>query len=108
MTPDFTFYTDAYLGDLIPEKQFIPCMARARVVLQHFDQIFTVTGGQEERNQALCAMAEVIYRDRCRGGAVRHTVGSVTVEYDADAYLQRYRELYGAASIYLTICRGVA
>ena len=108
MTPDYTFYKDAYLGDLIPESQFVPCMARARVVLQHFDRVFTVTGGQEERDQALCAMAEVIYRDRCRGGAVRQTVGSVTVEYDADARQKHYRDLYAAASIYLTICRGVA
>ena len=108
MTPDYSFYTGAYLGDLIPEKQYVPCMARARVALQHFDSVYRVTGTQEERNQALCAMAEVIYRDRCRGGAVKATVGSVSVQYQADAYLQLWRELYAAARIYLKICRGVA
>ena len=108
MSPDFTFYTDAYYGDVIPESQFVPCMARSRVALQHFDQVYQVSGGEEERKLALCAMAEVICRDRRRGGVVKARVGDVSVEYAAEAYLQLWRELYDAAATYLTICRGVA
>ena len=108
MMPDYSFYTGAYLGQLIGEKQFSACMARARDALAYFDSVYQVTGTQEERKLALCAMAEAVHGAQRRGGAVKATVGSVSVQYQADAYLQLWRELYDAARIYLKICRGVA
>ena len=107
MSPDYNFYADAYLGQKIPESQFVPCMARARVALQRFDRIYQISGTAEERNLALCAMAEAIYDYRRKEGVVKATVGSVSVQYAANAHLQLWRELYEAASIYLQLYRGV-
>ena len=39
MMPDYSFYTGAYLGQLIGEKQFSACMARARDALAYFDSV---------------------------------------------------------------------
>lgn len=108
MMPDFGFYTGAYLGQLIPEKQFDSCMARAKDALAHFDRVYRVNGTQEERKLALCAMAEAVYTAQRRGGAVSCAVGGVSVRYRDDGSRQLWRELYDAARIYLQICRGVA
>lgn len=105
---DYGFYTAAYLGTVIPEKQFKRCMARAGEALAHFERIYTVTGGAEERRLALCAMAEAIYTAANRSGVVSATVGSVSVRYLENADRQLWRELYDRARIYLNIYRGVA
>ena len=103
---DFGFYTDTYLGNRIPEKQFASCMARAKAALACMERRFSVSGGPEERRLALCAMAEAVYAAFCRGGVVSATTGSVSVRYrDDDEKL--WRELYEQARIYLEICRGV-
>ena len=108
MMPDYSFYTGAYLGQLIGEKQFSACMARARDALAYFDIVYQVTGTQEERKLALCAMAEAVHGAQRRGGAVSCAVGDVSVRYRDDGARQLWRELYDAARIYLKICRGVA
>ena len=103
---DFGFYTDTYLGSRIPEKQFPSCMARAREALACFQRLYTVSGGEEERRLALCAMAEAVYAAFCRGGVVSASAGSVAVRYgETDGRL--WRELYEKARIYLDIYRGV-
>ena len=107
MMPDYSFYTGAYLGQRIPEKQFAFCIARAGEALAQIDRAYRVTGTQEERKLALCAMAEVAYAAQRRNGAVSATVGGVSVRYREDAARQLWRELYDAARIYLKICRGV-
>lgn len=104
---DYSFYTDAYLGCLIPEKQFDRCMARANEALALFERRYSVSGGQEERKLALCAMAETVYSATGRPGVVSATVGSVSVRYQDGSQRQLWRELYDKACIYLDICRGV-
>ena len=107
MMPDFTFYTDSYLGCRIPEKQFAASMARASEALACFRRIYTVSGGAEEQKLALCAMAEAVYDAQRRGGVVSASAGSVAVRYRDAEEAQLWRELYERARIYLDIYRGV-
>ena len=104
---DFTYYTQEYLGAQIPEKQFDRCLARAGEALAYLERCFTVTGGQEARKLALCAMAEGVYEAQHRRGVAGATVGSVSVRYEDARHRQLWRELYERAAIYLDICRGV-
>ena len=103
---DFEFYTQIYLGDRIPQKQFDRCMARAKEALACMDRRHTVTGAQEERRLALCAMAEAVYDACCRGSVVSASTGSLSVRYESGKQ-RLWRELYEKAGIYLDICRGV-
>ena len=108
MMPDFDFYTGTYVGQVIPEGDFLPCLCRAQAVLEHFDRVYRVEGGAQERKMALCAMAETLYHHRNRRGMVKASAGSVSVTYETQAHVRLWRELYDVARCYLKICRGVA
>ena len=103
----YGFYTDQYLGSLIPEQAFAKAAARAYDALQRFKAIYQVTSsGQVAEHMALCAMAEAVYTAGKRtGGIASATVGKVSVRYDGQKNLDR--ELYNRAAIYLDIRRGV-
>lgn len=108
---DFAYYTDSYLGTVIPEKAFPGMAKRAEEALQRLQRIYRVTvPGEDSRNLAICAMAEVLYAaSKRRSGVTAASVGEVSVHYgnseSSDKALQR--ELYEKASIYLEISRGV-
>lgn len=108
---DFAYYKDAYLGTVIPERAFPGMAKRAGETLQRLQRIYRVNvPGEDSRNMAICAMAEVLYdASRRRGGVTAASVGEVSVHYgsseSADKALQR--QLYEKASIYLEISRGV-
>ena len=108
---DFTFYTDVYMGELIPEKAFPGMALRAQEYLQRLQRIYRVSvPGEDSLKMAVCAVAEAIFaHSKRRGGVTAASVGQVSVHYDlsdrADTVLQR--QLYEKASIYLDICRGV-
>ena len=102
--PDYSFYTDTYLGELIPQKSFGEVMARAQDTLTRYKRIYTVTSdGTESEKMALCAMAEAIYKNRRREGIHSASAGEVTVRYTADR--KQARAVYDAARIYLDIRR---
>ena len=108
---DFAFYTDVYLGSLIPEKAFSGMALRARETLERFQRIYQVTvPGEDSYKMAICAMAEAIFSaSRRRSGMTAASVGEVSVRYESGESVGRalQRELYERASIYLDICRGV-
>lgn len=108
MMPDYAFYVEQYLGELIPSQKFAACAARAGEALDYFRRTFTVSGGEVEQMLALCAMAETVYRTGRREGLVSATAGSVSVRYQEQGDRQLWRELFEKAKIYLDICRGVA
>lgn len=108
---DFAFYTDIYLGNVIPEKAFCAMVQRAAEVLDRFCRIYQVSvPGEDSRKMAVCAMAETLYvHSKHRGGITAASVGEASVRYEAGAQADRQmsRELYEKASIYLDISRGV-
>lgn len=107
---DYEFYTNSYLGSVIPQKAFPGAAARARDALERFKGIYrVVSSGPESERLALCAMAETLYTAKQHRGSVSAaSVGNVSVHYEdrRSANKALWRELYEQASIYLDIYRG--
>ena len=114
---DFRFYREVYLGTALEEAEFPEAAARACDVLRGYERAYRVTGSEEDRAMAVCAMAEIMaYFDAAQNGqgGLRYAkVGSVSVsgkgiysQVDISPKAQR-RELYRAAGRYLDICRAV-
>ena len=99
---DYGFYRESYMGSRIPEAAFPEFLARAKDALRRLEQKYTVTGGEDAQNMALCAMAEAIYDNTGRrGGVISAAVGATRV-----SYARQDRSVYDAAATYLEIYRG--
>lgn len=103
---DYEFYVHTYLGSLVPEKAFSRLAARASEQLASFERDFGVTGGEDARRFALCAMAEVFYTGQHRGELRSASVNGVQISYDDRRPMQK--RLLAAAKTYLEIYRGVS
>ena len=107
----YEFYTDIYLGSLIPEKAFPEMALRAGEYLARFQRNYRVdVFGTDSLKMAICAMAETLYAHaKRRGGVVAAAAGEVSVRYESGESGRKslQRELYEKASIYLEISRGV-
>ena len=114
---DFRFYRQVYGGTALEEEIFSEAAARAIDVLRGYERAYRVTGSEEEKAKAICAMAEAIaYFDAAQNGegGLRYAkVGSVSVsgkgiysQVDISPKAQE-KELYRTASRYLEIYRGV-
>ena len=103
---DYGFYINTYLGDQIQEKAFPSLAAQAAGILDGFQRRYQVTGGENARSMAICAMAERLqeHHRRCRHAAA--SVGNVSVRYETPKEPLE-RQLYRAAATYLDIYRGV-
>lgn len=105
---DYDFYTNTYLGSVIPEKAFPAAVKRAQEALEQFRRSYQVaqTDGVSEK-MAICAMAETVYGFAGRkAGVTATTVGDVSVRYDSRVWDLR-QQLLEKARIYLDIYRGV-
>ena len=115
---DFRFYRQVFGGTALEEETFLEAAARAEDVLTGYERAYQVSGSEEQKAKALCAMAEAIaYFDAAQNGqgGLRYAkVGSVSVsgkgiysQVDISAKAQE-KELYRTACRYLTIYRGCA
>ena len=107
---DFNFYQTGYMGSAIPEKCFSGMAARAVAALENIRRRYRVvpTDAVSEK-MALCAMAETLYSDDCRGaGLSSATVGGVSVRYESAGKRSLQCQLLERARIYLDIYRGSA
>ncbi|WP_294541070.1 hypothetical protein [uncultured Gemmiger sp.] len=117
--PDYAFYTDAYLGEDIPEADFPRYAKRAAAKLAHYNQVFRVSpreGIPDAEDNALCAIADAMYEfdaEDSRRGLASASVGSVSETYVAPAELSAttlyLREAYfrQVAGDFLLMRRGV-
>ena len=103
---DFAYYQQEYMGELIPEKAFPRLAKNAKAVLDRLCRDYVVSGGQDEKDMALCAVAEEMYRISGRMGVASATLGAVRVQYKNNTDRQILARLYRAAGIYLDIYRG--
>ena len=103
---DYDFHVHTYLGSVVPEKAFDRLAARAQEHLAAFEKRFQVTGGEDARRFALCAMAEVLFAGLHRGELRSTNIGGVQVSYADGKPLQK--RLLTAAKTYLEIYRGVS
>ena len=103
---DYAFYTNTYLGSVIPEKAFSGVAARAQDELNRICRCCQVIKPDAvSEKMALCAMAETIYTAQNRkNGIAAATVGGVSVRYESSSHL--WRSLLERAGIYLDIYRG--
>lgn len=103
---EYGFYVNTYLGEKIPEKAFASLAAQAAGVLGGYERHYQVSGGEDAKAMAICAMAECLqeHHRRCRHTAA--SVGNVSVRYETPKEPLE-RQLYRAASTYLDIYRGV-
>ena len=114
----YDFYKNTYCGTAISEAEFPELLKRAEDKLAFYEGVYRVSGEETLRKMALCAMAEAIgYFDAAQngqGGLRYASVGTVSVsgkgiysQVDISPAAQE-KELYRAASLYLTIYRGTA
>ena len=90
------------MGSTLSQEAFPEFYQRARESLERLQRYYTVSGGEEEKKLALCALADHIYGSTGRRGVSSAAVGQVSVKYkDTD------RGLYDCAATYLDIRRGV-
>lgn len=111
---DYAFYQNVYQGDSLPAAQFERLAARAGDALGRMERVYVVKGGPEDRQKAVCAMADALYffeqADAARlAGSVK--VGQTSASHtnaslpDTSPAAQS-RELYRCAGLYLEIFRG--
>ena len=99
---DSGFYTNDYLGSVIPEKAFSGVAAQAQRYLDKFKQVYRVaSSGQQAESLAVCAMAESLWDNR-NSGLFSASAGGASA-----GKTSLKRELFEKASIYLDIYRGV-
>ena len=112
----YDFYVNTYGGTAVSREKFPELAARAEDKLRCYERAYRVSGDETMRKMALCAMAEAIgYFDAAQngqGGLRYASVGTVSVsgkgiysQVDISPLAQE-KELYRAASLYLTIYRG--
>ncbi len=108
--PDYDFYCAEFHGESIPADEFCAYCNRAKAELNRYERIYTVSGTQEGKKLALCAMADVLYYYDCAASGAYNSVsvGSVScskAEVDMSPKAQS-KALYSAAKLYVDICRG--
>lgn len=60
---DYAFYTDVYLGNFIPEREFSHYGLLAKYRLDKFKRMYTVAPAEGDKEKlAMCAMAEAMYK----------------------------------------------
>ena len=113
----YEFYVNRYKGSSLSGEEFPEVLSRAEDRLKRYERDFRVSGTEDARKMALCAMAECMaYFDAARngqGGLRYASVGTVSVSgkgvygsLDISPKAEE-RELYRCAGEYLTICRAV-
>ena len=95
LLPDYGFYIDIFFGESIPEENFPRLAVRADREIQYFERIWEVTGTEEQRHKAVCAVAEDIFaietatsqiisaNESGSGGVTSISIGSIGTSYKA-------------------------
>ncbi|MBQ3045137.1 MAG: hypothetical protein IJD49_04210 [Clostridia bacterium] len=110
--PGYEFYCTEFHGCSIPDEDFCTYASRANAEIKRLERLYTVTGTDNERKLAVCAVADVLYYfdNALSGASVKSaSIGSVSesgVDIDTSVKAQK-KELYSAANLYLEIYRGV-
>lgn len=110
----YDFYAGVYMGESIPEAEFLRLSRRAEAQLARYKRIYTVTAPEKDSEKlAICAMADALYYYEVaqNGGLVTSSsIGSVSSSYRVDAVdispAAQSTELYRSACLYLNIYRG--
>lgn len=105
----YEFYTKTYLGDSIPSAEFPRLAQRAEEQLARYERIYRVEGAQEDKDNAVCAMADALYFfETVANTPQSSSIGSVSSSQGAVDTSPKAQdaELYRCACLYLDIYRG--
>ena len=111
------FYRDVYRGSSLTGEELPELLARSEDWLKSLERKYRVTGSENDRKMALCALAEAMsYFDAAQNGqgALRYaSVGTVSISgkgiynmLDISPAAQE-KEMYRVAGRYLEIYRGM-
>lgn len=113
----YGFYRDSYRGTALGAEEFPEALTRAQEQLAAYERSYRVTGDENARKLALCALADaIVYFQNAQSGegGLRYAkVGTMSVSgkgiysaVDISPKAQE-RELYRITCRYLDIYRGV-
>lgn len=113
----YGFYRDTYRGTALTAEEFPEALSRATEQLESYERAYRVTGEENARKLALCALADaIVYFQNAQSGegGLRYAkVGTMSVSgkgiysaVDISPKAQE-RELYRIACRYLDIYRGI-
>lgn len=103
----YEFYTDTYHGGSISAAEWPVVEREASAHLARMERIYTVTGTDDDRKMAVCAMAEKLVDNAQKSGVSSASIGSVSVSYAQQTNNSTARDMLREASLYLRISRGV-
>lgn len=103
----YDFYTDTYHGGSISAAEWPMVEREASAHLARMERIYTVTGTDDDRKMAVCAMAEKLVDNARKSGVSSASIGSVSVSYSQQTQTSTNRDMLREASLYLRISRGV-
>jgi len=98
MLPDYSFYTQQYHGNRIPEEEFPRLITRAGAYLARFPG---VDKESEAYKKAACAVAEAWQTNEQGGDIASQTVGSWSRSFAQKKPKSDEQRLLEAAQIYL-------
>ena len=111
--PDFSFYTETYLGTAIPEEDFPKFISRADYRLEeltfgrHRDP-YLPAATVLRVNLALCAIAELLYSRETSGGPDAAAVTAGIAEERVGSHTVKYRDAISAEQTLSAQIRSVA
>lgn len=118
---EYDFYRNVYMGDAIPDAEFLRLIKRAEDKLAQYRRIYTIAAEKdgEAEKMAICAMAEALYNAETvangESSIQSAAIGSVSTTYGG-AIAQAVdvtptgieRALFRAALLYIDIYTGVS
>ncbi len=104
----YDFYKNIYLGSQISETAFPGLLARAEEWLSQLERTCrTEPYGENSRDMALCAVAEMLEESLSHRQISQMSVGEVSVRYADDADASFQKKLRQRVACFLRIKRGV-
>lgn len=108
---DYSYYTDEYLGNVVPETDFPRMAKRASEYLDYITD-GNITETADKVSLACCAVAEALYQGEQDGGVIAsESKGEWSVSYASTesiafkAYKAAYMYLCGTGLLYKGVIR---
>lgn len=99
MLPNYTFYTETYYGNQIPEADFPRLISRASAYLTGLCSNVDIP--EENHKKAICAVAEAWQTNEQGGDVISQSVGSWSKSYADKKNKTDEQRLSEAANLYI-------
>ncbi|MBE7022718.1 MAG: hypothetical protein E7414_05850 [Ruminococcaceae bacterium] len=80
---DYNYYSEIYMGTVIPEADFAFVKNRAEMILQHAIRGASLSELEPDKvNRAVCEVSDYLYESHGREGFLRESLDGYDVTYD--------------------------